>query len=129
MVSPTGTQAENDLAARGQTVKNKQADGSPLDPVTPPWLQTAPYVTSPPVISGPNPPVVGSHMSCSNGAWVFATSFSYQWRRGVTNIPGATTASYTVVTGDKTFTLTCVVTAVGAKGLTPTNSNTTATVP
>jgi hypothetical protein len=126
---PTGTQAENDLARMGQTVKNKQADGSPLDPNTPPWLYPAPVNNSLPVITGANPPVVGSVMSCSTGAWSFGVNYTYQWKRGGTNISGATLANYTVVTADKTFALTCTVTAHNAKGTTPATSAATVAVP
>lgn len=124
---PTGTQAENDAAARGQTVMNKASDNSPLDPATPPWLQPAPSNSSPPAITGPA--TVGSTLNCSTGTWSFASSYSYQWKRGGTNIPGATTASHLVVTADKTFALTCTVTATNTKGSTPATSAPTAAVP
>jgi hypothetical protein len=126
---PTGTQHENDEATLGRTVKNKQADGSPLDPNTPPWLYPAPVNNSPPVITGANPPAVGSVMACNPGAWSFANTYTYQWKRGGTNISGATVASYTVVTADKTFALTCTVTAHNAIGVTPATSAATAVVP
>ena len=110
MVNPTATQAENDLAAIGQTVLNKAADGSPLDPNTPPWLQPAPINNTLPVITGP--------------------SYTYQWKHGGGgNIAGATSASYTTVIGDKTFTLQCVVTAINPKGSTPASSAATVAVP
>ena len=130
MVNPTATQAENDLAAIGQTVLNKAADGSPLDPNTPPWLQPAPINNTLPVITGPSPPVVGSVLQCSTGAWSFAASYTYQWKHGGGgNIAGATSASYTTVIGDKTFTLQCVVTAINPKGSTPASSAATVAVP
>ena len=126
---PTGSQAENDLAMQGQTVLNKTADGSPLDPVTPPWAQPVPSNISVPVISGANPPVVGSIMNCSTGTWSFANSYTYQWKRGGTNIVGATAPSYTVVTADKTFVLVCAVIGINTKGSASANSAPTVAVP
>ena len=39
-VKPTPTQAENDLAAIGQTVMNKEHDGSALDTAAAAWTAT-----------------------------------------------------------------------------------------
>jgi hypothetical protein len=41
-VSPTPTQLENDLAAIGHSVVNKDSDGSPPDTNAPPWTQPEP---------------------------------------------------------------------------------------
>jgi hypothetical protein len=124
---PTGTQAENDLAATGHIVMNKAADGSPLDPNTPPWNQPAPINNTPPAISGSA--TTGSVLTCNKGAWSFANTYAYQWKRGGTNIPLATSATYTVAVADKTFALTCTVTATNTKGSTPATSAATAVVP
>jgi hypothetical protein len=129
MVQPTATQAENDQAVQGHTVLNKVADGSPLDPYTQPWLQPAPVNNSLPVITGANPPVVGTNLSCSTGAWSFAASYAYQWLRTGTPIAGATNSTYTTVTADKTFAMSCRVTATNTKGSTPATSAATALVP
>jgi hypothetical protein len=127
-MQPTATQAENDLAAIGRTVIHKVADGSPLDPSTPPWMQPAPVNNTLPVITGT--PAVGNVLTCSQGAWSFAASFAYQWKHGGGgNIAGATSPNYTAVTGDKTFTLQCVVSASNQKGSTPATSAATAAVP
>jgi hypothetical protein len=126
-MQPTGTQAENDLAAQGRTVLNKVSDGSPLDPNTPPWNQPAPINNTLPTITGTA--TVGNVLTCNRGAWSFANTYAYQWKRGGTNIPAATSASYTVAVGDKTFALTCTVTATNQKGSTPANSAATAVVP
>jgi hypothetical protein len=129
-VNPTGTQAENDAAAAGNTVINKAADGSPVDPNTPPWLQSIPSNVSLPVITGANPPVVGTLLQCSTGVWHYqGLAFTYQWLRTGAAIPGATSSSYTTVTADKTFAISCTVTATNPKGSTPATSAATATVP
>lgn len=128
-MNPTATQAENDLAARGKTVLNKTPDGSPLDPNTPPWAQTVPINNTLPIITGANPPTVGSVLHCSNGAWTFAASYSYQWYRGGNAIPGATAADHTVITGDKSHALLCGVTATNLKGSTTAGSAATTPVP
>jgi hypothetical protein len=126
-VHPTGSQSENDQAAMGHTVINKTPDGSPLDPNTPPWAQPAPTNTTPPAITGTA--AVGNVLTCNKGVWSFAASYAYQWKRGGTNIAGATSATYTVVTADKTFALTCTVTATNTKGSTPVTSAATVAVP
>ena len=129
-VYPTPTQVEVDDAAKGLNHTNKTADGSPLDPNTPPWLQTMPANTAVPVITGANPPIVGSVMSCSTGTWTGAgLVFIYQWRRGAVDIAGATSSSYTVVTADKTNTLSCRVTATNSKGSVSATSAATVAVP
>jgi hypothetical protein len=130
MVQPTATQAENDAAAHGQTVMSKTSDGAALDPNTPPWLQAAPTNTGVPVISGANPPVVGSVLSASNGTWTgTGLAFAYQWNRTGTPISGATGKTYTTVTADKTFTISCRVTATNSKGSAGATSAATAAVP
>jgi hypothetical protein len=129
-MQPTATQSENDLAATGHTVVSKVADGSPVDPNTPFWAQTIPANVSLPVITGATPPVVGTLLQCSRGAWNYnGLTYAYQWLRTGAAIPGATSSSYTTVTADKTFALSCTVTATNAKGSTPATSAATALVP
>jgi hypothetical protein len=132
MVQPTATQAENDLAAHGQSVTNKVADGAPVDPYTPPWMQAgAPTNVTLPVISGPSPPVVGSVLMVNNGTWNYRTGvkFTYQWLQGAAAIAGATGNSHTTVTADKTFAIGCTVTATSAKGATNASAAPTVAVP
>lgn len=129
MTQPTATQAENDLAMLGQTVMNKTADGSPLDPNTMPWLQPNPINNTLPAISGASPPVVGTPLTCSTGSWTFANSFTYAWLRAGTPIAGATASSYTTVIADKTFAISCRVTATNTKGSTTATSAATVAVP
>jgi hypothetical protein len=131
-MQPTATQAENDLAAHGQSVTNKVADGSPVDPYTPPWLQSgAPTNVVLPVISGASPPVVGTVLSINDGTWNYRTGvkFTYQWLQTATPIVGATGKTYTTVTADKTHTIGCTVTATSAKGATPASAAATVAVP
>ena len=75
---------------------------------------------------------VGSSLSCSTGTWTGAPAptFTYQWQRGTsTNISGATSSSYTIVSADGGNTLRCVVTATNSLGAVTANSNSTSSVP
>ncbi len=77
-----------------------------------------PVQTSAPVVSGTG--TVGQTLSVTNGNWTYApTSYAYQWRRGATNIAGATAATYLLVAADSGTTVTCQVTATNAAGSTP----------
>jgi hypothetical protein len=127
-VNPTGTQAENDAAAVGNTVVSKVADGSPADPNTPPWMQALPANVTLPIVTGSA--TVGSTLQCSTGSWNYSgLAYAFQWLRAGANIAGATSSSYVVVTADKTNVLSCKVTATNAKGSTPATSAATAVVP
>jgi len=83
---------------------------------------TAPPVNSTlPVISGTTS--VGSVLNTTNGTWTNSpSSFSYQWKRGATNI-GTNTTTYTLVQADAAQNITCVVTATNAAGSTNATSN------
>ncbi|MGH3261932.1 MAG: Ig-like domain-containing protein, partial [Trebonia sp.] len=59
---------------------------------------------------------VGRALSCSTGTWTGSPTFSLQWSRNGTPIPGATSASYKVQKLDEGSTLTCVVTATNLGG-------------
>ena len=63
-----------------------------------------------PTISGT--PKVGLPLTLDNGSWGGATSFTYQWKKGGTNIAGATANSYVPVVGDVGGIITCQVTGV-----------------
>jgi hypothetical protein len=74
---------------------------------------------------------IGSALSCSTGTWTGAPAptFTYQWQQGTsTNISGATSSSYTIVSGDGGYTLRCVVTATNSLGAVAANSASTITV-
>jgi hypothetical protein len=90
---------------------------TPSSGASPPANSVAPAVT--PGIAAP-----GSVLSTTNGTWTNTpTGFTYQWKRGGTNISGATSALYTVVALDVGQLLTCVVTASNATGSASATSN------
>jgi len=61
---------------------------------------------------------VGSILSASSGTWTGTATitYAYQWQRSGSNISGATTNSYTLVTGDLGANITVVVTATNVAG-------------
>ena len=82
----------------------------------------APVNSTLPVISGTT--TLGSVLTTTNGTWTNSPiSYTYQWKRGATNI-GTNTTTYTLVTADSGAAITCVVTATNASGSTPATSNT-----
>ena len=85
----------------------------------------APVNTVLPVVSGTT--YVGDLLTTTDGTWSGSpTSFSYQWKRGATNI-GTNANTYTLLTADANTNITCVVTATNASGSTPATSNIIAT--
>jgi hypothetical protein len=82
---------------------------------------TAPVNTLIPSVSGSG--YVGDLLTTTDGTWTGTpTSFSYQWKRGATNI-GTNANTYTLVIADANTNITCVVTATNASGSTPATSN------
>jgi hypothetical protein len=82
---------------------------------------TAPSNVSPPVISGT--PQVGSTLTASNGTWTGGpTGFADQWLSGGSPISGATSPTYTPITGDVGAMLAVTVTATNGVGSTPATS-------
>ena len=82
---------------------------------------TAPVNTVAPVVSGIG--YVGDLLTTTNGTWTGSpTSYSYQWKRGATNI-GTNANTYTLVSADAGLNITCVVTATNATGSTNATSN------
>lgn len=80
-------------------------------------------------VSVPGPPVntavpgiygnttSGSVLLALNGNWSNTpTSYAYQWKRDGSNISGATSQTYTIVSGDLGHLLTCTVTATNGFG-------------
>jgi len=103
-----------------------QPDGDILDlyannDVTTQW-DTAPVNTVAPVLTGNG--TIGSTVSCSTGTWTYLgdITYSYQWKRGVSNI-GTNSPNYTLVSGDAGAVITCVVTATTSAGSTPATSS------
>ena len=83
---------------------------------------TAPVNTVLPVVSG-TIFYVADVLTTTDGTWTGTpTSFSYQWKRGATNI-GTNANTYTLVSADAGTNITCVVTATNATGSTPATSN------
>ena len=83
----------------------------------------APVNTVTPVISGTT--IVGQILTTTNGTWDNnPTSYSYQWKRGATNI-GTNASTYTLVQADagNTSNITCVVTATNSAGSANATSN------
>ena len=82
---------------------------------------TAPVNTVAPLVSGSS--YVGDVLTTTDGTWTGSpTSYSYQWKRGATNI-GTNANTYTLVTADANTNITCVVTATNAIGSTNATSN------
>jgi hypothetical protein len=82
----------------------------------------APTNSVAPVISGTA--VVGQVLTTTDGTWtgVPTPTFSYQWKRGATNI-GTNAATYTLVAADASQSITCVVTGTNAGGSANATSN------
>jgi hypothetical protein len=82
---------------------------------------TAPVNTVAPNVTGN--PYIGDLLTTTDGTWTGSpTSYSYQWKRGVTNI-GTNANTYTLVSADANTNITCVVTATNATGSTNATSN------
>jgi len=106
----------------------------PPPPPPPPPSPAAPTNTAAPVITGT--PATGATLSTSAGSWTGSpTSYDYQWQDcaaaggGCSEIAGATSKSYTVVTGDVGKTVRVRVTAANAGGSASQVSAPTAIVP
>jgi hypothetical protein len=94
-------------------------------------MQTvAPLPVSAPSINGAGSPQTGQQLSTTNGNWNGATgSFGYVWQRcdssgnGCSNIGGATSSTYIVVSADVGHTLRSIVTASNAAGTTQSSAS------
>lgn len=94
-----------------------------------------PYRNSPPIPLGPVNSIapvisadgpyweVGRTFTCTTGTWTGASSYAYQWLRNGVRIAGATSSTYLTVAADSGQTLSCLVTAIGANGVTLLASN------
>ncbi len=76
-----------------------------------PQLGDPPTFTTQPSVTGTHR--LGETLTATPGAWGAGSTptFTYQWRRGVQPIPGATAATYAVTAADLGSTLSVVVTA------------------
>jgi len=82
----------------------------------------APTNSVAPVISGTT--LVGETLTTTTGTWsgIPTPTYSYQWKRGATNI-GTNATTYTLVAADTGQSITCVVTATNAGGSANATSN------
>jgi hypothetical protein len=96
----------------GNLIAYKTVSGYVEPPVPP---ATIPVNTAVPVISGA--PIIGQILTSTTGTWTGTApiTYSYQWKRGVTNI-GTNASTYTVVTADAGQVITCQVTATNIAG-------------
>lgn len=85
---------------------------------------SAPINTVAPALSGTAQD--GQTMTCSQGLWTGnpTPTYAYQWKRNGSNIIGATSSSYLLVTADVGQSIKCTVTATNAVGSTNSDSNT-----
>ena len=84
-----------------------------------------PLNTAAPTISGGT--AVGNTLTTTNGTWTSTdafnpVSYSYQWKRGVTNV-GSNQNTYVTVSGDAGSNITCEVSAINQRGSTPITSS------
>lgn len=104
------------------TVDASTADGTSLltmtsAAITPVALPTVsvPVLTAVPTISGS--PQQGQPASSSTGSWSNTpTSFTYTWQRDGSNIPAATSSTYTLLSDDAGHSITCTVVAINGLG-------------
>jgi hypothetical protein len=84
---------------------------------------SAPAVTTPPVISGTG--TVGQVLTCTPGVYSGnpVPTVTRQWRRGASNISGATGLTYTLQAGDAGTSITCRETATSPSGSVTSTSN------
>jgi lysophospholipase L1-like esterase len=83
-----------------------------------------------PAVSGST--TTGSVLTCSTGTWsgdpTITYAYQWKWADTNTNISGATSSTYTIVSGDIGHTIKCDVTASNGGGSVSASSNTTAAV-
>ena len=82
-----------------------------------------PFNTIAPAVSGTN--TVGSILTTTNGSWSgsLPITYTYQWLRNGSNIGGATSSTYTLVTADTSNVISCRVTATNSVGSANATSN------
>lgn len=86
-------------------------------------IMTVPTNSVAPVISGNT--WIGATLSSTTGTWsaIGPITYTYQWRRGASNITGATSSTYVTVAADDAQNITCRVTASTPVGSASSDSN------
>lgn len=74
----------------------------------------APVNSVAPLVTGSA--IVGQTLSVSNGTWIGALSYTYQWKRDNVSIVGATNNSYLLDVADSGTQISCLVTATNTVG-------------
>jgi len=79
-------------------------------------VAAAPSNSVAPAISGSA--LVGDTVFCSPGTWTGTEpiNYAFQWKRNGSNIAGATSTNYTLVSADAGTTVICTVTATNSEG-------------
>jgi hypothetical protein len=97
------------------TATNTSGSASATSNSLGPVVSAVPSNTVAPSVSGST--TQGSTLTVSNGTWTNSpTSYTYQWKRAGTNISGATSGTYVLVSADLGANITCTVTASNAFG-------------
>jgi Domain of unknown function (DUF4082) len=139
---PTYTYHSNNYYVDVDFVPGSQSSGTTTAPAptpptptattpTPPPAPTPPTNTATPAITGTA--TEGQTLSVSTGSWTGSpTGFTYQWQdcsgADCSDVPGATSNSYTLGAGDVGDTVDAVVTATNAGGSTSATTAQTDTV-
>jgi len=90
---------------------------------------SGPINTVAPVVTGTAQ--VRQTLSCTTGTWTNVPpiiGYAYQWQYGTTNIPGATSSTYTISYLYAGQTIRCIVTATNSVGSRAASSNATSAV-
>ena len=132
----TGTTYVLQLADVGSTIKvvvtatngGGSASASSIATSTIAGLPVAPANTVAPTVTGT--PTQGQTLTATAGTWTGTPTitYAYQWQRGVTNISGATSATYVLQAGDVGSTVRVRVTATNGGGSVSADSANTATI-
>jgi len=95
------------------------------------WYPEYPINTAAPSVSGST--TQGNTLSTTNGSWnsnlaYSPASYTYQWRRGSSDISGATNSTYVTQVADVGNAISCRVTAANNRGSTPVISSNSITI-